>query len=97
MGQKSGAGYYRYDPKTRARESDPEVVVVVEAQAAQQGVTRRTLSDQEILDRHLLALVNEGFRILEEGVALAACTAADRGDAVGERGGASVKTGMMQR
>lgn len=70
LGQKSGAGYYRYDPKTRARESDPEVVAVVEAQAAQQGVTRRTLSDQEILDRHLLALVNEGFRILEEGIAL---------------------------
>ncbi|WP_206074335.1 3-hydroxyacyl-CoA dehydrogenase NAD-binding domain-containing protein [Marinobacter fuscus] len=70
LGQKSGAGYYRYDPKTRARESDPEVVAVVEAQAAQQGITRRTLSDQEILDRHLLALVNEGFRILEEGVAL---------------------------
>ncbi len=69
LGQKSGAGYYRYDPETRARSVDPEVLEVIEAQASKHGVSRRALSSDEILDRHLMALVNEGFRILEEGIA----------------------------
>ncbi|OEY66384.1 3-hydroxyacyl-CoA dehydrogenase NAD-binding domain-containing protein [Marinobacter sp. X15-166B] len=69
LGQKTGAGYYRYDPQTRARTADPEVLAVIEAQAEKHGVTRRELSDEEILDRHLMALINEGFRILEEGIA----------------------------
>ncbi|MFV8572302.1 3-hydroxyacyl-CoA dehydrogenase NAD-binding domain-containing protein [Marinobacter sp. SBS5] len=69
LGQKTGAGYYKYDPETRARSSDPEVLAVIEAQARKHGVVRRSFTDEEILDRHLLALVNEGFRILEEGIA----------------------------
>lgn len=69
LGQKTGAGYYRYDPETRARSADPEVLEVIEAQATRMGVTRRAISDGEIVDRHILALVNEGFRILEEGIA----------------------------
>lgn len=69
LGQKTGAGYYRYDPQTRARTPDPEVLEIIQAQAAQHGVQQRELSDGEILDRHLLALINEGFRILEEGIA----------------------------
>lgn len=69
LGQKTGAGYYRYDPKTRARSTDPEVLAVIEEQASKYGVKRRELSDEEILDRHLMALINEGFRILEEGIA----------------------------
>ncbi|PCM44413.1 3-hydroxyacyl-CoA dehydrogenase NAD-binding domain-containing protein [Marinobacter sp. ANT_B65] len=69
LGQKTGAGYYRYDPDTRARSADPEVLAVIEEQAKQQGVERRVLSDEEILDRHLMGLINEGFRILEEGIA----------------------------
>lgn len=69
LGQKTGAGYYRYDPQTRARTSDPDVLEIIKAQAAQHGVQQRELSDEEILDRHLLALINEGFRILEEGIA----------------------------
>ncbi|KRW81585.1 3-hydroxyacyl-CoA dehydrogenase NAD-binding domain-containing protein [Marinobacter sp. P4B1] len=69
LGQKSGAGYYRYDPETRARSSDPEVLEVIEAQARAHGVQRRTMTDQEILDRHLMALINEGFHILGEGIA----------------------------
>ncbi|MEH6561776.1 MAG: 3-hydroxyacyl-CoA dehydrogenase family protein, partial [Marinobacter sp.] len=64
-----GAGYYRYDPKTRARSTDPEVLAVIEEQASKYGVKRRELSEEEILDRHLMALINEGFRILEEGIA----------------------------
>lgn len=69
LGQKSGAGYYQYDLETRARSSDPEVMKVVEAQAAAQGIERRAISDEEILHRLTFALINEGARILEEGIA----------------------------
>jgi len=69
LGQKTGAGYYRYDPETRMRSDDAEVLAVIEKQAEKHGVARRRLSDEEILDRHLMALINEGFRILEEGIA----------------------------
>jgi 3-hydroxyacyl-CoA dehydrogenase len=69
LGQKSGAGYYRYDAETRKREPDPEVVTLIEDIAAQQGVSRRDISDEEIVDRLSLALVNEGAAILDEGIA----------------------------
>lgn len=69
LGQKSGAGYYRYDAETRARHSDPEVLKVIEAEAKALGIRRRKLEDEEILERLTLALINEGFKILEEGVA----------------------------
>lgn len=69
LGQKSGAGYYRYDPETRKREADPEVQNLIEEIAAQQGVTRREISDEEIIDRLVLALVNEGVAIVQEGMA----------------------------
>ena len=48
---------------------DARVMEVITAQAQKHGVRRRTLSKDEILDRHLMALINEGFHILEEGVA----------------------------
>lgn len=69
LGQKTGAGYYRYDSHTRARSANPDVLAVIKAEAEKHGVSRRALSDEEILDRHLMALINEGFRILEEGIA----------------------------
>jgi 3-hydroxyacyl-CoA dehydrogenase len=69
LGQKTGAGYYKYDPDTRARISDPDVMKVVEEKAAEYGVERRDIDDEEILDRLIFALVNEGARILEEGIA----------------------------
>ncbi|GAA5442346.1 fatty acid oxidation complex subunit alpha [Microbulbifer sp. NBRC 101763] len=69
LGQKSGAGYYRYDPETRARTSDPEVQAIIEAQAKAHGIERRDISDKEILNRLTFALINEGARILEEGIA----------------------------
>ncbi|MEP1470898.1 MAG: 3-hydroxyacyl-CoA dehydrogenase NAD-binding domain-containing protein [Halieaceae bacterium] len=69
LGQKSGAGYYRYDPETRKRENDDTVLELVESVAAEFGVSRREIGEQEILDRLLLALVNEGANILEEGIA----------------------------
>ena len=69
LGQKSGAGYYSYDPDTRKRENDHTVQQLIESVAEQFGVTRREIGEQEILDRLLLALVNEGANILEEGIA----------------------------
>jgi 3-hydroxyacyl-CoA dehydrogenase len=69
LGQKTGEGYYRYDPQTRARVSDPVVADVIDAQAKAQGVERRKISDEEILNRLTFALINEGANILEEGIA----------------------------
>lgn len=69
LGQKTGAGYYQYDSATRARSSDPVVLEVIEAQAKKYGVTRGVVSDEEILCRLSFAWINEGFKILEEGIA----------------------------
>ena len=69
LGQKSGAGYYRYDPETRARQEDPVVSDIIEATRAELGITARELTAEEIVDRLTLALANEGARILEEGIA----------------------------
>ncbi len=69
LGQKSGAGYYLYDPETRARINDPKVLTLVEEHAKAQGVERRYISDEEILKRLTYAWINEGAKILEEGIA----------------------------
>lgn len=69
LGQKSGSGYYQYDPETRARIEDPLVMDIVVAAANELGITRRTLDDAEIVDRLTLALANEGAKILAEGIA----------------------------
>jgi 3-hydroxyacyl-CoA dehydrogenase len=69
LGQKTGAGYYQYDPDTRQRSVDPVVLEVIEAQAKKRGVERKVISDKTILDRLTFALINEGFKILEEGIA----------------------------
>ena len=69
LGQKSGSGYYHYDPDTRKRENDAEVPALIEKIAADFGVARREINEQEILDRLLLALINEGADILQEGIA----------------------------
>ena len=68
-GQKTGAGFYRYDPVTRRRSSDLEVQALIEREAGALGVERRALDAQEIVDRLLFALVNEGMNILDEGIA----------------------------
>jgi 3-hydroxyacyl-CoA dehydrogenase len=70
LGQKNGAGYYRYEPGGRARLDDPDAVAILEATAAKLGVPPRAHSDEEILHRCLYPLINEGFRILEEGIAI---------------------------
>jgi 3-hydroxyacyl-CoA dehydrogenase len=70
-GQKTQAGWYRYD-ETRRALPDPQVGVLVRKWAEQSGIEQRQISTGEIVDRCTLALVNEGARILEEGIALRA-------------------------
>ncbi|MEE8427161.1 MAG: 3-hydroxyacyl-CoA dehydrogenase family protein, partial [Woeseiaceae bacterium] len=69
LGQKSGAGFYNYDPATRARSSEPKVLEIVEREAKELGIERQAIAADEIVDRHIYALANEGLRILEEGIA----------------------------
>jgi len=69
LGQKSGAGYYRYDPATRARQVDPEVEAWIREEANKLGIEARNFSDEEIVERVVYPLVNEGARILDEGIA----------------------------
>lgn len=69
LGQKTGAGYYQYDPQTRRRMSDPVVMDIIRKVADDLDVSRKKLSDEDILNRHLFALINEGMKILEEGIA----------------------------
>jgi 3-hydroxyacyl-CoA dehydrogenase len=71
FGQKTGAGWYKYDEKRQAAH-DPEVASLVRQWASQEGIPQREISAGEIVDRCLYALVNEGARILEEGYALRA-------------------------
>ena len=70
FGQKTGSGWYRYEPGSRTPRPDPEVEALIAAAAKEGGITRRQVSDEEVLKRCLWALVNEGARILEEGIAL---------------------------
>lgn len=70
-GQKTGAGYYDYDEKRNARPS-PVVEQVIRDFAAKQGRTSRVVSEQEILERCIYPMINEGARILEEGKAIRA-------------------------
>ena len=69
LGQKSGKGFYNYDPETRRPSPDAEVQAVIEREAAALGIERREIDADEIVDRLIFALANEGFRILEEGIA----------------------------
>jgi len=70
-GQKTGAGWYRYDENRRAI-PDPEVNELVRNWAIEAGVPQRDVCAEEIVERCIYALVNEGARILEEGIALRA-------------------------
>jgi 3-hydroxyacyl-CoA dehydrogenase len=70
-GQKTGSGWYKYDEQRRP-DSDPEVARLIAGWVAEKGIPRREISAEEIVDRCLYALVNEGARILQEGFALRA-------------------------
>jgi 3-hydroxyacyl-CoA dehydrogenase len=68
-GQKTGAGWYDYRPGDRTAHPSPVVNDMIEKHSADIGLTRRKISDNEIVERLVYALVNEGARILEEGIA----------------------------
>jgi len=70
-GQKTGAGWYQYD-ESRCAVPDPEVQDLVHKWAREAGIPQRNMSSDEIVERSIYALVNEGARILEEGIALRA-------------------------
>jgi 3-hydroxyacyl-CoA dehydrogenase len=70
LGQKTGKGFYRYEGRTRI--VDAEVTAIIEGVSRELGITRREIPDGEILDRLLHPLVNEGARIVEEGIAIRA-------------------------
>ena len=68
-GQKTGSGFYQYDAETRRRMSDPEVEALIKEEASKLGVEQAEISDDEILARCFYPLINEGAKILEEGIA----------------------------
>ena len=72
FGQKTGAGWYRYEAGNRNPIPDPIVEDLIVKASKEAGIQRRQISDQEILERCIYALVNEGAEILEEGIALRA-------------------------
>jgi 3-hydroxyacyl-CoA dehydrogenase len=69
FGQKTGRGFYRYDGPGGERTPDPEVADLIRAEAERLGVAQRAVEAGEVVTRCVLALVNEGARILEEGIA----------------------------
>lgn len=71
LGQKTGKGWYLYGDDRKPR-PDPEVIGLIERAAADAGITRRSFSNEEIVERAIYALINEGARVLEEGFALRA-------------------------
>jgi 3-hydroxyacyl-CoA dehydrogenase len=72
FGQKTGAGWYDYKPGKRDAIPSPVVSEMIEKHRAELGITPRKIADEEIVQRLVFALVNEGARILEEGIALRA-------------------------
>ncbi len=69
LGQKSGAGYYKYDSETRARLEDPEGQAIITKVATDLGIEQREFSAEEIVERCIYGLVNEGAQVLAEGIA----------------------------
>jgi 3-hydroxyacyl-CoA dehydrogenase len=72
LGQKNGKGYYRYEPGNRARFDDPEAVAILRRRAHELQVPARSHDVREIQERTVFALMNEGFRVLGDGIALRA-------------------------
>lgn len=67
-GQKTGAGFYNYDPETRAKSPDKDVEDLILEFSEKQGIVRREFSDEEILQRCTYSMINEGAKILDEGM-----------------------------
>lgn len=70
FGQKTGRGFYLYANGARTGMPDPEVLAIVDAERAKKGVTPRKFTPEEIMRRYMAAMVNEGAKVVEEGIAL---------------------------
>jgi 3-hydroxyacyl-CoA dehydrogenase len=70
FGQKSGRGWYRYSHGDRRGEPDPEVLAIIEQERQRQGRPKHNFSVQEIVERYLAAMINEGANVVHEGIAL---------------------------
>jgi 3-hydroxyacyl-CoA dehydrogenase len=70
FGQKTGRGFYRYEEGKRLGTPDPEVESIIDAERSRAGVVSRAFSEEQIVRRYLAAMINEGARVLEEGIAL---------------------------
>jgi 3-hydroxyacyl-CoA dehydrogenase len=71
-GQKTGQGYYKYEPGSRSPRPYPELDQLVKQVAGELGIAQRKISDEEIIERCIYPMINEGCKILEEGIALRA-------------------------
>src|ERR1700742_3931255 len=69
FGQKTGAGFYRYEAGSRNAIPDPTVTAIIEKYRKQKGITPRKVGNEEIVERCIYALINEGARIVEDGIA----------------------------
>jgi 3-hydroxyacyl-CoA dehydrogenase len=72
FGQKTGTGFYKYEDGSRVPIPNPEVEKIIVEIAESKGIERRPITDQEILERCLFAMINEGAKILDEKIALRA-------------------------
>ncbi|BCX51737.1 MULTISPECIES: 3-hydroxyacyl-CoA dehydrogenase NAD-binding domain-containing protein [Comamonas] len=70
FGQKTGRGFYLYPQGARIGQPDPEVLAIVDAERAKKGVTARPFTAEEIMRRYMAAMVNEGAKVVGEGIAL---------------------------
>ncbi|KQR41476.1 3-hydroxyacyl-CoA dehydrogenase NAD-binding domain-containing protein [Acidovorax sp. Leaf160] len=70
FGQKTGRGFYLYPEGARTGQPDPEVLAIVDAERARKGVVPRSFTPDEIMRRYLAAMVNEGAKVVAEGIAL---------------------------
>lgn len=69
LGQKTGAGWYRYEPSNRTPIPDVAIEELIVAHSHRKGIVRRVIDDQEIVERCVFSMINEGAKILAEGVA----------------------------
>ncbi len=70
FGQKTGRGFYLYPEGARTGQPDPEVLAIVDAERQKKGITPRQFTPEEIMRRYMAAMVNEGAKVVEEGIAL---------------------------
>ena len=70
FGQKTGRGFYLYPEGARTGQPDPEVLAIVESERVRKGITPRRFTSDDVLRRYMAAMINEGAKVVEEGIAL---------------------------